>query len=154
MKNNFGWISEANLKAQAKVIVMCLGGGDDAYRLILETAGVESKFGTVRDRTINAGIGVCQFDKIPFYDRKPKMMKYRDRILTDLGVDLNLIKWEHLRYDSFVSLIMCRLYYKIIQEPLPIDLEGRAKYWKKYYNTRAGKGTVEHYIKSSKKFGW
>jgi len=153
-KSNFGWIDSRNLKLQAQAVVDCLGGGDDAYRLILETAGVESQFGTIKDRTKGAGIGICQFDRIPFYDRKPKMLKYRDKVLQDLGVDLFLVEWEHLRYDSFVSLIMCRLYYLIIKEPLPNDLIGRARYWKKYYNTSAGKGTFSHYTKASTKFDW
>ena len=30
------------------------------------------------------------------------------------------------------------------------DLEGQAKYWKKYYNSHLGKGTIEHFMEACK----
>ena len=30
------------------------------------------------------------------------------------------------------------------------DLDGQAKYWKRVYNTRLGKGTESHFIKANK----
>jgi len=33
---------------------------------------------------------------------------------------------------------------------VPDSLEDQAKYWKKYYNTVAGAGTVEHFIEANK----
>lgn len=148
--SNFGWIK--SIDAQAQAVVDCLGGGEKAKRLLLETASAETALGKIYDRTVYAGMGICQFDKAPFYRIKKASQKYRDKILRELGVDIKLVEWEHLRYDAFVSLIFCRLYYLLIPKPIPKTLEGRAKYWKKYYNTYLGKGTPEHYIKMTKRY--
>lgn len=45
---------------------------------------------------------------------------------------------------------MCRLLYRRIKEPLPHerDVLGMARYWKRYYNTSLGKGSVEVAMKS------
>jgi len=32
----------------------------------------------------------------------------------------------------------------------PSTLEGRANYWKTWYNSSLGKGTIKHYIESNK----
>ena len=42
------------------------------------------------------------------------------------------------------QIIMARLYYYRFSEALPAydDIEGLAKYWKKYWNTELGAGTV------------
>ena len=144
---NFGYIG--NLLAEAKVIVDCLGGGNDALFLILETASVESKLGGVNDRSLHVGMGICQFDRFPFYDHKRRSMRFRKKIVEELGVDIKLIEWEDLRYNSFLSLLFCRLFYLNIQKPIPSSVEDRAGYWKKYYNTFLGKGTIEHYLIAS-----
>ena len=68
-------------------------------------------------------------------------------------MDLSLIEWEHLRYNPYLSLIFTRLLYRFVKEPIPSTIEDRAKYWKKYYNTEAGKGTPEHYLEMNKEFG-
>ena len=149
-KANYGWTN--NLYDQAKAVVDCLGGGENAYNLILETSATETALGQMYDGTIYAGMGICQFDKVPFYRVRKKSLKFRDKIFKDLGVDIKLVEWEHLRYNSFLSLIFCRLYYLTIAEPIPATLEGRAGYWKKYYNSYLGKGTPKHYTKMVSRF--
>jgi len=147
---NYGWTK--NIKEQTKEIVEVLGGGDDAYNLILETATAETALGKIDDRTIYAGIGICQFDKVPFQRIKDKSMRFRKLILRKLGVDIKLVQWEHLRYNTFLSLLFCRLYYMAVQEAIPTTIEDRARYWKKYYNSSLGKGTPEHYLKMATNF--
>ncbi|MFN3827776.1 MAG: hypothetical protein ACK4NR_09155 [Micavibrio sp.] len=46
---------------------------------------------------------------------------------------------------------MCRIFYLRIRAPLPAenDLRGMAEYWKRYYNTRLGKGTVEGFMEKA-----
>ena len=45
---------------------------------------------------------------------------------------------------------MCRLHYYRVDEALPAadDIVGLGRYWKKYYNTVAGKGTVDQFCKN------
>ena len=46
---------------------------------------------------------------------------------------------------------IARLIYWRVPRPLPAasDLEGLAAYWKAHYNTAAGRGTVEHFLKAT-----
>ena len=147
---NYGWTK--NIKEQTLQIVEVLGGGVDAYNLILETATAETALGQIADRTLYAGMGICQFDKVPFQRVKDKSMRFRNLILRKLGIDIKLVQWEHLRYNTFLSLLFCRLYYMAVQDPIPSTIEDRANYWKKYYNSYIGKGTQEHYLKMATNF--
>ena len=149
-KGNYGWTK--SIYDQAKAVVDCLGGGEKAYNLILETSASETALGTIYDGTIYAGMGICQFDKLPFYRIKKKSMRFREKIKKALGIDIKLVEWEHLRYDSMMSLLFCRLYYMAISKPIPNTIAGRSKYWKKYYNSYLGKGTPRHYRKMVSKF--
>ena len=145
---NYGYIDNNTIINQIKLICSCLGNGKNntADLLLYETARTETGLGSIEDKTVGAGIGICQFDKLPFDDLKKRSLTYKDKILKDLGVDISLVEWEHLRYNSFLSLLFCRLLYKPFSEEIPKDKLGRASYWKKYYNTKLGKGTIEHYM--------
>lgn len=150
---NYGYVNRDVIVKQIKTICNCLGYGSNgtADLLLLETATTETGLGTIADTTEKAGMGICQFDEDPFNDLKKRSMSYRDNILKELGVDIKLVEWEHLRYNSFLSLLFCRLQYKPFNEEIPATIEGRGAYWKKYYNSIFGKGTVEHYLKMNKK---
>ena len=52
-----------------------------------------------------------------------------------------------------LQVAFCRLKYRRDKYPLPkaSDLEGQAKYWKRVYNSKLGKGTVKHFIEMNKK---
>ena len=49
---------------------------------------------------------------------------------------------------------MCRVHYYRVSEALPEenDIEGMARYWKKYYNTPLGAGTEEEFIHNYKEY--
>ena len=49
---------------------------------------------------------------------------------------------------------MCRVHYFRRPEPLPAagDLPAQAAYWKQFYNTPHGRGTVQEYVKNWKRF--
>lgn len=70
-----------------------------------------------------------------------------------LRIEVCQQRMEHLRYNPYLSLIFTRLFYRLIPEAIPETIEGRAKYWKKYYNTVLGKGTVEHYLEMNRVYG-
>jgi len=55
--------------------------------------------------------------------------------------------WDFILETNVAAQIaMCRLHYRRIPKPLPSSPEGQAKYWKKYYNSMAGRGTVEDFL--------
>jgi len=47
------------------------------------------------------------------------------------------------------AILMARIRYLVVPSPIPKPPEFQAVYWKKFYNTEGGAGTVEKYLK-----GW
>lgn len=58
---------------------------------------------------------------------------------------------EELVRNQIYAAAMCRIFYLRIRAPLPRagDWPGMAAYWKRYYNTHLGKGTVEGFLKKA-----
>lgn len=151
----YGLVSPSLVKVFAQRVVEVLGGGDAAVLLICETAVAETGLGIFPDKTRgSAGRGLCQVDPIGFEDviararqsdvdavEREFDIRLRSRVAGDRCATL-----ADLDYSPLLSLIICRLHYKLRQEPLPQNLAGRARYWKKYYNTSAGAGTEKDYI--------
>lgn len=61
---------------------------------------------------------------------------------------------DRLIYDLRYCCAIARLKYYTIPVPLPAedDIKGMARYWKRYYNSSAGKGTEEQFIKNYNKY--
>lgn len=68
------------------------------------------------------------------------------RSLSDCPGDVD----ELIRNPQYAAA-MCRIFYLRVPAPLPAphDLRGMAEYWKRYYNTRLGKGTVEGFMQKA-----
>lgn len=47
---------------------------------------------------------------------------------------------------------MCRIHYRRVKPAIPYTTDGQAEYWKKYYNTIKGKGTVNEYLTNYEKY--
>ena len=56
---------------------------------------------------------------------------------------------QALQHNIPYQILMARLHF-YFRDPLPLperqDIQEQARRWKKYYNTEAGKGTVEDYL--------
>ena len=153
---NYGFINDELALEMANKICDCIGHGknNSAVNMIIETAVVETGLGRIEDKTpTGAGLGITQFDKIPFDDIRDRSWKLREKILKDLKVDISLVKWEELKYNPFLSLLFTRLHYWLKGDPIPKTIEERAAYWKLHYNTKLGKGTVEHYLEMNRVYG-
>jgi len=146
----YGWIGTGgDLKQMATVICNALGHGEHntAVDMILETGAAETGLGNIPDESHGAGMGLTQFDRLPFDDIKRRSMGKREKIRNLLGIDIADVEWEHLRYNPFLALLFTRLFYLLRPEAIPPTREGRAVYWKTFYNTEAGAGTPEHYMR-------
>ena len=55
---------------------------------------------------------------------------------------------EEMAGNLWYGAAMCRIHYLRVKAALPKagNIKAQAAYWKKYYNTHLGKGTVEEYI--------
>ena len=91
-------------------------------------------------------------DSIGFREtvRQKRLRRYWVRIKDRLGIDWTKTTWSDL-VKPLYSGLAARLYLVRIRAPIPSDLTSQARYWKTYYNTAAGKGTVQKFIADVKK---
>lgn len=124
------------------------GAGNKAPLLMLETAAQETRAGTFKDPTpYGAGRGVFQIDKIAFDDLCTRCPPRAYKAVQEaFGIDIR--KCQHSQVDNspLLAAIFCRIFYLMIPAAIPQTVEERAHYWKRYYNTVAGKGTAEEYV--------
>lgn len=156
-KTYYGLLDQDDLNKIAKRVCECLGNGanNSAHDLLLETTGAETVRGEFYDATKGAGMSISQIDEDPFRDIYSRTSrKNKLKVFEYFGIHLDWVEWEDLRYSPLLALIFTRLKYKLVKEEIPKDLLGRAKYWKKYYNSYHpnAKGTIEHYIEANRKF--
>jgi hypothetical protein len=109
---------------------------DAAVNLLLGTAAVESAFGTYIRQIKGPALGVFQMEPDTFTWLR---VNYEGRL-----TELMTAQFNHLEWNLRLAIIMARLRYRIVPEPLPEagDVTGLAAYWKKHYNSIKGKGTV------------
>ncbi|GAB5378984.1 MAG: hypothetical protein Alis3KO_00810 [Aliiglaciecola sp.] len=137
----------------AQKVCCVLGHGKNlvAHNLLLETACAESQLGMYKDPTPgSAGFGLTQGDSIAIYDVANRT-RYKDiqKIRNCFGFDLRLTNPMDLEEDPLKAFVFTRCFYKLIPDEIPKDLHSRAEYWKLFYNTALGKGTVAHYVESA-----
>lgn len=118
--------------------------------LLLETACAETQLGAFPDKYAFNGYGLLQADEIGVVDVIARTkVQHKQTIKREFGIDLNTVIPPDLEKNPLLAFIVARLHYMLRPEPIPRDMAGRALYWKRFYNTEAGKGTVEHYLKSA-----
>lgn len=160
---NYGITNPKRIDEDAQIICDCIGHGKygTAKEMIIETAIAETGLGQIEDKTTGAGMGITQFDEFPFNDIRNRCIKLKDKIYKELKIDISLVEWDDLRYNQFLALLFTRLLYwlasrkvdgKYVSIPIPATIEERAEYWKEFYNTKDGKGTVEHYLEMNRKY--
>ncbi len=152
----YGLVAPAQIKQFAEAVCVVLGRGEQnsAVMLLCETAAVETGYGTYRDPTPGgAGRGVNQCDEIAFKDVQQRTRQADvDAVKEAFDFDLRKVEWDDLNLSPLLAMVFARLHYKLKPEAIPQTLLGRAAYWKKYYNTVAGEGSVEEYIARVKPF--
>jgi hypothetical protein len=144
----YGLISPLQVKHYAQAVVDVMGGGEPAVLLLCETAAAETLCGTVPDKTRNgAGRGLLQCDQVAFGDVVARS-KQESIIALERAFDFDLknVEWDDLNYSPILAMAVARLHYRLIPAQIPLSLKGRAEYWKRYYNTVKGKGSIADYL--------
>tara|TARA_R110002167_G_scaffold148295_3_gene341202 strand:+ start:649 stop:3372 length:2724 start_codon:yes stop_codon:yes gene_type:complete len=149
---------ESTVEDKIEFFAEILGDQPNEVEFMKEVVWQESKNGTAAGTyELNSkgegSYGVAQVDRSGFdqiqgklTDPESKYFKVAETLKEATGLDLSTVKYEDLN-DDLLSVIYGRLYLaQITNEPIPDTVEGRAEYWKKYYNTSAGKGTVKGYL--------
>ncbi len=135
-------------------VVEALKGNNEDIKttkeLIVSTIGQETHLGTFKDKTkYKYGTGLSQIDSgIPFEDIIKRSSKYHEVIEKRFNIDLKAVKHRELELSPLLSIILCRLKYKLVPKKIPKDIDGQWKYYKKYYNSYLGKAKREEYIRN------
>lgn len=129
----------------------------NSVQLVAATIAHESSMGTYLIQNSGPALGIAQTEPATHDDLWTNYLKYNpvivDRIVAATGIQLNENQppaSDILVYNLRYAVAMCRIAYYRHPEPLPNygDIEGMANYWKQYYNTPQGAGTVEQFIQS------
>ena len=141
------------MHTMSKRICEILGGSRAVEEMLIETAIAETYGGQYKDPSHYAGMGLTQIDQLPFKDIQDRCnIADKNKIFKAFGININKVEWVELRHNPFLALLFTRLYYKKIPDTIPGSVKARASYWKKFYNTDAGKGTEEHFISAVFKY--
>jgi hypothetical protein len=130
-----------------------------AVKLLLGTAAQESKLGqylrqigTTGDK---GGFGLYQMELATHWDIFNNFLLYKKKynlILAALNINIYPLRAkDNLICNMFYSTAMARIHYIRAPEPIPDSIEEIAAYWKKYYNTSKGKGTIQEFINNFNK---
>jgi len=143
-----------------------------AEELLMLTCATESLFGTYLKQVIGPATGVFQMEPETWEDiqmhflryNEPLQMKVEKFYADDMPYMINAV--GNLPF----QIVQARVFYRRIKAPLPqikylpmADKAGEqvlspeyikeiAEYWKKYYNTHLGKGTVAKAIQNYERY--
>jgi hypothetical protein len=129
--------------------VNSMGLGADVTDFMVRVAAVETCYGLATNN-----VDIWQIDPIAFKDTKdtkshPSLKKKLEKIKTQKNIDWKSLSQSEMESSSLKNAIAARLVLSNIPSSVPSDLEGQAKYWKDNYNTSAGGGTVNDFIRKS-----
>lgn len=120
-----------------------------AVNLVLGTCAQETGFNYLAQYPTGPAVSPWQIepathDKIMavLKDEHPDLYAALQSLLVP-GIDPH----QQLAWNLAYAVAVCRADYWLQRRPLPAanDLSGLAAYWKDFYNTRLGKGTVEEF---------
>ena len=146
MKKNIREIIEWSLKQMDLY-------SEDAVDLVYKTGNAETGYRHLKQMGGGPAIGFWQVEPATLIDIIDNYVKYRPKLekgLKSLGFNESDME---IRVMGNIALqaVFCRLKYKRDRYPLPKvgNLEAQAKYWKRVYNTKLGKGTITHFMEAN-----
>ncbi len=130
---------------------------ESAEELILGTIAHESRLGTYLHQINGPALGICQIEPTTHQDLWENYLKFRpDKAAMMAGfASRNNSSIQDMTVDDSelitnlgYSIAVCRMIYYRKPEPLPDskNVAGLATYWKTYYNTHQGRGTIDQFI--------
>ena len=130
-----------------------------AVNLLLLTAAQESHMGTYIKQLGNGpALGIFQMEPATNEDIWDNYLRYKPEIGFDIVRTAGLAPQDSyapaLKWNLKYAILMARMQYRRRPEPLPDvdDIRGLAEYWKQWYNTPKGAGTVEEAMLNYKRF--
>jgi len=127
-----------------------------AVNLLLGTAAQESHLGEYLHQINGPALGIYQMEPDTHKDIHNNFLVYKSDLnkkILNLSFPAFSMK-KNLIGNLYYATAMARIHYYRVPEKLPKvdDIEGLANYWKRYYNTTIGKGTIREFIKNFEKY--
>lgn len=122
-----------------------------AEELLMLTAAQESALGARLVQESGPALGVYQMEPATEEDIWRNFLAFHPRIAEKIkAMRAPAPTSRDLVGNLYYATGMARVHYFRVKEPLPDmnDVEGLARYWKKYYNTEKGKGVVEEAVRN------
>ncbi len=127
-----------------------------AENLLMGTCAQESAMGKYRFQINGPAVGIFQMEPATHQDHYANYLKYLDDMINklfDINPRAGIHGFQWVPDDHWYAAAMCRVHYYRVSDPLPEDNpEALAQYWKKFYNTEQGKGTVEEFVKNYERY--
>lgn len=128
---------------------------DDAAELVFRTGMAESGYRALKQMGGGPALGFFQCEPKTMLDIMKNYVHYRQ----DLKQKIIALGYneEHssdiLMSNIALQVAFCRIKYRRDKYQIPSkdNLKEQGKYWKRIYNTKLGKGTVEHFISCNTK---
>lgn len=128
-----------------------------AVELLMFTAAAESDLGNYIKQIQGPALGIFQMEPATERDIWAHFLNrrlWRGKVKDLMFREVRLFNMSNLKYNLAYAIAMARIHYFRVSEKLPdvkfksdglptqSGIDELARYWKKYYNTRLGKGTV------------
>lgn len=123
--------------------------------LLLGTALYESGGLTYVKQLRGPAWGFYQMEPFTYFDTLERV-KYLSIFpkLSRMASDYDRSHPNSCAYNHYWATAMARIFYYLVPSPLPghKDISGLAEYYKIYWNTKKGKGTIEGWKESYNKY--
>lgn len=122
-----------------------------AEQLVMATGMAESNMTFIHQKGHGPARGLFQLEPVSHDDIWERFLSKKPMLLNDLKAlimrDMDL--HDQLHGNLFYAAAMCRIFYLRFRKPLPEagNWQGMAEYWKEYYNTHLGAGTVDGFLR-------
>jgi len=129
----------------------------DAMMLVYNTGLVESKYKYLMQKGgSNIARGFFQCEPWVAVSVCKDYLQYRDSLMKKVA-EICYLDWKYfinptesdwkkiLTTNITAQIVFCRLHYWRVPKKLPKTIDEQARYWKKWYNTAKGAGTIEHF---------
>lgn len=122
-----------------------------AEQLVMATGMAESSMTFIHQKGHGPARGLFQLEPVSHDDIWERFLSKKPMLLNDLKAlimrDMGL--HDQLHGNLFYAAAMCRIFYLRFRKPLPEagNWQGMAEYWKEYYNTHLGAGTVDGFLR-------
>ena len=136
---------------------------DDAIDLVLVTGIVESRYKYLRQLGNGPACSFWQVEPATCVDNLVHYLKHRKSLIVSCAEASRVDSKYWQVYDEDIwadilekniaaGIVHSRLKYWRVPKSIPNTVQGKADYWKKYYNSEGGAGNPDHFVEAYEKW--